>query len=127
MAIIPQNSVSIVLTSNQYIPDEGPKVIPLLLDFTKADTFTLDMESVQARGFFSILQCVYIDMKDAVVDLELTISALGQIIHAKKQTQGYYNVMVPNPIKLQFDSAGNIQIRAFLINVPIPGATWATV
>lgn len=125
--IIPQNSVQIALTSNQYIPDEGPKAIPLLLDFTAADTFTLDMESLQARGFFSMLQAVFIDMKDAVVDLELTISALGQIIHAKKQTQGYYNILVPNPIKLVFTSVGNIQIRVFLINVPIPGAVWPTV
>ena len=126
MSLINQNSLQVAVSQNQYIPDEGPKVLPLLLDFTQADTYNLDAESLMDRGFLSMVQTIFIDLKDSTVAFTVTINGTGQIVKAKAHTQGYYPILCPNPVKLQFDCQNGPLMRVFLINVPIAGAVWAT-
>jgi hypothetical protein len=126
--LLDNKQVGFVLTPNQSIPKEGPKVIPLILDFSTVDTWDLDGQYIGALGRFSMIQTVFIDMDGQANPLTLIVNGSGQKIIAKTNTQGYYNVMVPNPWKLQFRSTagGNIAVPVYLLNVAIPGAVWPT-
>lgn len=112
---------------NQMLPEEGPRSIPLLLDFTAFATYELDAELLQARGFLSMVQSLFVDASGGK-DIVVTINGTGQVIIAKKDTQGYYSVLVPNPVRMTFTSTGGVAgVRIFLINVPVPGVVWPTV
>jgi hypothetical protein len=74
-----------------------------------------------------LCQTLYIDNSKGGAALDVTVPASGQVITAKAGTQGYYNIICPNPIGLIFDCAGGARITIFLINVAIPGATWSAI
>lgn len=118
------------VTPNQAIPTEGPKAIPLVLDFSSAnnDPIEVDLQMFEAQARISMVQTLYIDMAGASNPLTVTINISGQKIVAKVDTQGYYNVLAPNPAKLKFESAqgSTDNLAVYLINVPIPGMVWTT-
>jgi hypothetical protein len=110
------------------IPDEGPKALPLTLDFTAANEYTLDYSSMQQRGFLSLIQTLYVDTQNSDVALTVTIAGGGQVVIAKGRTQGYYPVLVPNPPRFTFsaENAGCL-VQVYLINVPIQPGQWSTI
>jgi hypothetical protein len=120
------NLQSVQLTRNQLVPDEGPKAIPLLLDYTGAVTeYDLDLLQTIQQGFISMVQTLYIDLSQSSNDLTVVVNGSNQIVVAKAGTQGYYQVLAPNPAKFAFQSAsGGVIIPVFLINVPIAGVVW---
>lgn len=114
--------------SNQLVPDEGPKAIPLLLDFTVAAQYNLDLTTQQQQGRISMIQSLFIDLSAANNDLTVTFPIGGQVIVAKSGTQGYYSVLCPNPPRIYFAMAtsGGTLVPIFCINVPVAGVTWDT-
>jgi hypothetical protein len=82
-----------------------------------------------ALARFSMLQTIFIDMDGQANPLTVTINGSGQRIIAKQNTQGYYNVLAPNPIKVRFQTSagGVIALPVYLCNMAIPGSVWATV
>lgn len=127
-AFIDQKQLQQVLIQNQFVPDEGPKAIPVLLDFTGAvDTYILDIELLQNQGRMSMVQTLFIDLSQSANPLTVTING-GQTIIAKARTQGYYTILAANPFKATFQSlAGGVVIPVQLINSAIPGVVWSTV
>lgn len=125
--IINPASLNFSQPSNQQVPDEGPKAIPLLLDFSgSVGNYTLDFLVQQQQGFFSMLQTIYVDNSQGTNDVTITLNISNQKIVAKAGTQGYYSVLCPNPIRLTFSSAINgVIVPVFLINVPISGMVWS--
>jgi len=118
------------ITPNQAIPTEGPKAIPLLLDFSAAqvDGIEVDLTMFEQQARLSMVQTLYIDMADAANPLTVIIGDSGQKIVAKVGTQGYYSVLAPNPAKFRFLSTqgSTDNLPVYLINVPIPGMVWPT-
>jgi hypothetical protein len=125
---VDQNSLQACQLDNQFLPlKEGCKAITFLLDFTLADSFALDAELFQQRGFIGSIQTCYIDMGDSDVNMSMVFSTSNQRIIAKGRTQGFYTVIAPSPFKLLFTSKGGAQgVRVFFLNVPIPGMVWPT-
>lgn len=117
--------------SNQIIPEEGPRSVPLILDFSAADSYDLDLEMYQQLGWFSMLQTIYADMADNLGGLPLIITVNGQTqqrICVSPQKQGYFAVLCPNPVKLTFACTDTTRIaRIQLINVAIAGVVWDAV
>jgi hypothetical protein len=113
---------------SQLIPQEGPKSIPLYLDFSGGiGEYVIDMLYAIEQKFVSMIQTIFIDMSNATTNLTITIRGTGQKIVAKPNTQGYYPVLVPNPPNFTFDKNANTeQIYINLINVAIPGVVWTT-
>lgn len=112
---------------NALIPQEGPKTLPLSLDFSAADQYVLDYYYRQSLAALSMVQTLYIDMKDTDNPLTVTIPGSGQVIRVKGRTQGYYPVMQPNPIRMIFDCPGGpANLAVHLINVPVFASQWAT-
>jgi hypothetical protein len=126
---IPQNTINVSFPQNQLVPDEGPKAIPLYLNFANAAEFDLDMTLMMQYGFISMIQCLYIDNSAGTDPLTITVGVgtINQKIVAKPATQGYYAVLCPNPPKLSFvNASGTDLITVFLINAPVSGVVWAT-
>jgi hypothetical protein len=121
---IEQNKLSVQVVENQLVPKEGPKAIPLFLDFTLADTYNLDLQLMQPQGFFSMLQTIFVDL--SMTDIAMTIVIGGlQTVVVKGRTQVYVPVLASNPVKLSFTNAGGPNnVRVILINVAIPGVVW---
>jgi hypothetical protein len=124
MAIINQQQLQVLLVNNQIVPNEGPKAVPLFLNFAAATDFTLDMTEFQERKFLEMVQTIYVDCSLSASDLTVTFGKSNQKIVAKAGTQGYYPVLVPNFTSIDFSSAGGVLIPVFLVNVPIPGLVW---
>jgi hypothetical protein len=131
MSSIPISPSSLLVqpVSDRLLPDEGPKGIPLLLDFSLNASYSVDLTNVLQTGYISMLQTLYIDLSDpALGNVSVDTGVSVQTITAKAQTQGYYNALIPNPPKLTFRSTGGAGVaRIILINVAIPGHVWATV
>src|ERR1700674_3225355 len=127
--LLDNSNLTARLIPNQTIPDEGPKAIPIRLDFSVAGgsitSYSIDLLITQERALLTMVQTLYIDLSTAVNDLIVTVGGSNQIIQAEAGTQGYYPVLCPNPPKFQIDVAapGDVD-TVFLINVPIAGVVW---
>lgn len=133
---IRNQNMQISNSSNQTKPKEGPKAVGQLLPFTSGyadqpgpiDSFVLDLSPIQRNlAFISMIQTVYVDAADQTVPLVITDLNSRQRIIVKPQTQGYYNIISPNPVKLQFDCSGGADMSVHLLNTAVPGVVWPTV
>jgi hypothetical protein len=114
--------------SNQLVPSDVPKCIVQVIDFSVGSSFELDLLTDQQLTKIGMVQTLYLDLKDTALGMDVEMSGTGQVIRAKARTQGYYNVLQPNPAKLRFTSAdASLIVRVFIIGVPIPGAVWSTI
>lgn len=113
--------------ANQDLPEkEGPRTIPLILDFTTHDSYIIDISQLEQTGKMSMVQTVYIDLSGTDLALLITVRGTGQQIKAKGRTQGFYPVLAPNPTSLTATQPAGAAIPIQLINVPIVGTVWAT-
>lgn len=114
-------------TSSNVLPAEGPKGVPLLLDYSGSVTeYDLDMLIPQQQGYMSAVQSIFIDLSaSGAADLVVTVNGTNQQIHAKAGTQGYYPLPCPNPVKLTFVStSGTAVVYVMIFNVPMSGLVW---
>lgn len=121
-----QNLLSDLQVANQEIPTEGPRAIPLLLDFSVLASYLIDLLSQQQQTRISMVQTVYIDLKDFDQALTVKVEGIGQVIKAKGRTQGYYPILGTAPTKLTIASTAAGIVPVTLLNVPIAGSVWAT-
>lgn len=128
----PINATSLQIpdVTSRLVPAEGPKVIPVRLDFTGAIlSYTLDLTIPFQATQISIIQTMFIDLSDPSCNgLTIQTSQLSvQKIVAKSNTQGYYQCQVPNPPKFTFTApSGGGVAQVLLMNIDIPGMVWAT-
>lgn len=125
MSILNAAGLGVQQPMNQQLPAEGPKAIQLILDFSTAASFDLDLSQQQKEGFFSMLQTLFIDTSLAPGATTITINGTGQVIKPTHSAQGYYNVLAPNPVKMSIANASGADlVKIQLINVPVPGHVW---
>lgn len=114
--------------TNDLIPKEGPRAIPVILDFTAYDSYVFDYQNMSERGFISMVQTVFIDNRANSLPVTVTMNKSNQVIIAKPYTQGYYAILMPNPIKVTFTCAGGpAGLIVFLINTQMTSAVWSAV
>lgn len=124
-----QRSIQFLPIRNQQVLQgkKGPMAARLVLDFSASPHYDLDMQNVQSTNQFDLCQTLWIDNADGGSNVTVTIAGSGQRIVAKAGSQGYYNVMCPNPIRMGFDGAGGNPVMVDLIDVAIPGAVWSAI
>jgi hypothetical protein len=110
--------------TNQMAPPEGPKALPIMLDFSALPLYTLDFGHQQSQGKFSAFQSIYIDNSLNGSSVSMLVNGSGQVITCPANSQGYFPVICQNPISLQFTSAGNVRVNVYLCNFPIAPAVW---
>lgn len=130
MNIVNQNGLQQCATNNQLVPAEGPKSIPVSLDFAAliaaglVPEFTLDYGNQQAQAQFSVFQSVYMDNAVNGSPLTMLIETTQQSITCPANSQGYFAVLCQNPLKLRFSSNGNVRVSVHLLNFPVAPAVW---
>jgi hypothetical protein len=115
-------------TTNNLVPQDGPKGVPILLDFSGSQTeYDLDMTIPQQQGRVTQIQTVYIDASLSTAGMSVVVSDTNQKVTVKGKTQGYYPIAVPNPPKFRFfGTASDAIIPIILFNVPIAGVNWSS-
>lgn len=120
-----QQQVQYIPSKNQLLMGKkGPLACKISMDFSATTQYKLNLQQQQSTNNFDFCQTIFIDNSKGGDTLTVTIGGSGQQIVAKAATQGYYNVICPNPIELVFDSNGGALATVFLINVAIPGHVW---
>lgn len=124
---IQQTTLSYLSVVGQTVPPEGPRGIPLALDFTVTNEYILNLQNVQSRQFFSMLQAVWIDNSQNPSPITVSLPQSGQNIILEAGEQGYVNVLCPNPTLITFSSLGNVKgVFVELLNYPVTNAVWQT-
>jgi hypothetical protein len=122
-----QNGLQSIL-QNQMKPNEGPKAFTALLDFSGAvGEWDVDFGQLQEQAYISMVQTLYLDLSGSANPLTVLVGNVGQTIKAKANTQGFYNVLAPNPPRFAFQSTpGGVVIPVMFLNIAIAGVVWAT-
>jgi hypothetical protein len=117
-----------VQIGNSYIPPEGPKALPLALDFTINTAYQLQVTDIFSKGpgkpGFSVLQGFYADNSQSAAQLTVTISGTGQTLIVPAGFEGYIPMLSPSGGTITFTSLGGIQLNVDLYNVPMPAMIW---
>lgn len=111
---------------NGPIPREGPKDIPISLDFSIQNTYQIDFTLIQQRGLISELQAVYIDNSLNASSVSLIVNGSNQKIVSAANSQGFYPILAPNPPKFTSQSIGGVAVQMHFLNIPITCLTWNT-
>lgn len=119
-------NTSFTETSNHALPPEGARALPTLLDFTQFNSYNIDFGHSVQQARLSFIQSVFIDLSGSDVGLTLLVQGTNQVIQAKARTQGYYQVLCPNPPQFLATCVGGPVVPVFFCNVPIPGVSWAS-
>lgn len=99
---------------------------PISLAASGAGTFPIDLTANQNdnANFIGSALTMYADMGGANEDIVIAMSS-GQKIQIAAGTQGYYTILQPNPISLQFTTLGAETVPYIqLINAILPAQTW---
>lgn len=111
--------------SNQEVPSEGPKAVPMIFNFTTEDEWDVDLTNFQQQARITMIQSMFIDASAATDDTTIVFPISGQKIIAKAATQGYYSVLCANPPRFNvLNSSGSDIVNIFALNVPISGVVW---
>lgn len=126
MSLVNQSQLSVMQINNQRVPNEGPKVIPVTLDFTAADAIAIDLTQFTQSAKIQMIQTVFLDTSGTDTPLSLVFSG-GAPITIKGRMQGYFPATCPNPPKMVFACPGSgVIMTAYLYNIAIAGAVWPT-
>ena len=130
MAInLDQQASSFLSVNGQMVPPEGPRAIPLILDFSLTGEYDLNLQNIQQRNFITMIQAAWIDNADNKNSLTLTFPNTQQRMIFPAGFQGYVSLLCPNPSQMTFVStqvdSGPV-VRVELLNYPVSNTNWNT-
>lgn len=112
---------------NGPIPREGPKTLPVTLQFTMAvQSILVDLTTVMQRGAISAVQAVYIDNSLSSSTTTMVVGGSNQKVIAAAFSQGFYPVIATNPANFTFTNTAQVNVPIQFLNVPITCITWNT-
>lgn len=125
-----QNVTQFYSVQGLHVPCEGPRAIPLSLDFTLTAEYDLNLQNVQARNFVSEIQAIYVDNSANLATLNINAPNTGQVIAILPGEQGYVNILTPNPVIMSFTCTGTTlalagKAKVYLLNYPVTNAIWS--
>lgn len=119
-AMVPRYSVM-----GATVPPEGPRTLAVGLDFTQASQYSLDLQNLQQRNFFSMLQGLFVDNSQNPASLTINFPNTGQNLIFEAGTQAYITTLCQNPAKLVFISSGDVSaVVVYLLNYPVTNDVW---
>jgi hypothetical protein len=122
MAVIPlpaQGLSAVSLQRTLGMPEGGPKALPIRLDFSASPSYTLDYSNQTSLGYLDMVQTIWCDNFGNGQILKITIPGSQQVLQIPAGIQGYFAVLCPNPIRMQFDSTGGTVQQVSLLNFPV--------
>ena len=111
---------------NQQLPAEGPKSVPVQIDFSVSQSQTIDLSQLMTQSKLSLVQGLYIDNSTNDVSTSVQVLGTNQLITAPPNTQGYYPILAGIPTKLLVTSASTTAlVPIYILNMPMPAVVWS--
>lgn len=109
-----------ISTQNNKFPAEGPKALPIAIEFPQAGTATIDLLEQTNMGRISQIQGAWIDNTDGP-NLILECDVTNQVIHIATGMQGYLQLLSANPptFRLTSDAATTKDVLIHFLNFPV--------
>jgi len=126
MANIDQNQLPFYAIKVADIPAEGPIAIPFPISFANNSSYSLDISQLVQQGRISLVQCMFVDnsANDTTISIQIGNPQSLQTIVVPSQSQGYFQILSPNPAKFLFTSQTLGSILVVLLNSPVAGVVW---
>ena len=126
MTYVDANILVCTPVTNQTVPpsSEGMKMVPVGINFSTDSSFMLDLSSYLSSTRISQVQTIFIDNSDNGSSVTVTIPATQQRLICPANSQGYFPILCTSPVKLSFQSAGNVLVWFFLLNFPVAPGVW---
>lgn len=109
---------------NGLVPKEGPKTIPLNLDFSLNNSILIDLMLNNQLGQIREVQTIYFDASNATATTFVTVDGSLQTMALPAKSCGYLPLLVPNPPKITFSNSSPSKVNIELLNVPMAAAVW---
>jgi hypothetical protein len=110
---------------NAAVPKEGPKAIPLVLDFTAVQTIQVDLTQQQQSARISFLQGAFIDNSQNMSPLSIQSGQSQQVVTIPPQSQAFMPLLLPNPPIFNAATLGSAKVTIIVLNVPMDIAVWS--
>ncbi len=121
---------SILTVPNMRLPTQGPQACAVVLDFTLATIFNLDLRAAFESGVFDFTQSIYIDNSLNAQPFTLLCEGTGQkgfTLKVKAHTQGIYPLTIPvGDSRFVATSSGAVEVPLVFYNCAMPLGTWET-
>jgi len=111
--------------ANMIVPAEGPKVVPIKLDFNGISEIEIDGNQIVTQGQLAYIQTVYIDNSENDEPISIVSDLTDQVITCPAGCQGNFNVFMPNNPKFIVRTDGTLIVTIFFCNFPLIPAVWS--
>lgn len=118
-------SLSFYSVQNLAVPCEGPRAIPLILDFSLNPSYSLGLQNTQALQLVSQIQAIFVDNSASNSAIVILCPISGQKVSIGGGKQAYVNLLCPNPAQLIFSSGGGVAVQVELLNFPVTNCVWS--
>lgn len=108
---------------NNKFPCEGPKAVPVSLDFSTAPAFDVDLKLLMLQNKISNVQSLFIDNASNTAQLVLTMSVQNQRIIIPPGAQAYITVLL-NQAEFTVSTTSTALVNIFAQNFPVTNAVW---
>lgn len=119
-----QQQAGFYSVNGQQVPPEGPRAVPLVLDFSLTTEYDLNLQNMESRNFITMIQSMFIDNSQSQVPFMVSFPNTGQTIQVAPNRQGYFQVLCPNPASMSFLSNGGAVVKVQLLNFPVSQHEW---
>lgn len=106
------------------VPAEGPKVIPLALDFSVQGSFEFDIQMQLSLAQISCIQSIFVDNYDSAAPMVIELPSTQQRIVVPAGNQGFWPVLADLNGTIIFSSADTVPCRVHLMNFSSAQANW---
>lgn len=121
----PQSTYLDIPIFNALFPKEGPKSIPVTLNFANQQSFNVDLTLLQQRGFIKTIQSVWVDNSQNASALSIQVAGSNQTVKIPGNSQGCLPIFVPASAQFVISCAGGQNATIYFTNVPLPAAVWS--
>lgn len=104
---------------NGYAPMQGPKALPITLDFTAVQEIRFDLLLEETNGVIQYIQSIWVDNADNLSPLILTFSQTQQRLVIPAGAQGAWPVITPDQTQVRAQTVGGVVCQVILLNVPL--------
>ena len=111
--------------ANAKVPKEGPKAIPLVLDFTATQSYQVDLTQQQQAAKISFIQGAFIDNSANPQPLVIATGNSQQNLVIPGYSQAYVPLLLPNPPTFVASTTGGVVVSIIALNIPMDIAVWS--
>lgn len=122
MTVDPSNQQ--IAIYNALVPKEGPKAVPVNLDFTLATSFLIDFTQAYLKQSMSVIQTLWVDNFANAQAVIFTVAGTSQTIEVPPNSQGSFPIISAIRAKITVTSTTAGIVRCIFLNVPLPAAVW---